>query len=108
MKTATLLKRSIPQSGADQRLYRLSEPLEDDWGWARDDDEETPAYEYVVVSAVYATWTGPETYIFGADETGKTVNWSELPGSFRGALDHERALREAGYEVVGEATPDGR
>lgn len=56
--------------------------------------------EYVVVSASNVPFSGPETYIFAADEDGKIVRWTELDGSFRGELDHEKALRGAGYEVV--------
>lgn len=45
-------------------------------------------------------FSGPETYIFPANEDGKVVHWAELEGSFRGGLDHERALRNAGFEVA--------
>ena len=55
--------------------------------------------EYVVVSAADVMYSGPETYIFGADENGEVVDWLELPGSFRGKLDHVAALEGAGYEV---------
>lgn len=44
-------------------------------------------------------FSGPETYIFPADKTGEIVNWSELDGSFKGGLDHEQALVNAGFEV---------
>lgn len=69
-------------------------------------------HEHVAVSAVTPKPTGiteidrfpglldPETYIFGADPEGVVVSWTELPGSFRGAMDIPRALREAGYEVT--------
>lgn len=55
--------------------------------------------EYVIVSAAVVPISGPETYIFAANKNGQVTDWIELPGSFRGALDHERALRNAGYEV---------
>lgn len=55
--------------------------------------------EYVAVSAVFAPFSGDETLIFEADPAGNVVSWMDLPGSFRGAQDHERALRNAGYEV---------
>lgn len=42
---------------------------------------------------------GPETYVFAADEKGQIADWLDLPGSFIGSLDHERAMRGAGYEV---------
>lgn len=84
-KTATLVKSGLPSFTGDARLYRLSEPLDGN--------------EYVVVSATVAMFSGPETYIFAADETGKVTGWSELSGSFRGDLDHQAALQGAGYEV---------
>lgn len=59
-----------------------------------------PLPQYVVVSAVVATFSGPETYIFEANEAGSVVSWTELAGSFRGGLDHAAALRGAGYEIA--------
>lgn len=88
MKTATEIRdrRRTSGAGAAHRLYRLSEPLE--------------GFEYVVVSANTVMFSGPETYIFPADASGRIVDWGELDGSFRGDLDHEAALENAGYEVV--------
>jgi len=95
-KTATLISSVNPEAMGDQKLYRLDPPLSAySWG-----DEEASAYGYVVVSAVSAMFSGPETYIFGSDANGEITNWSELDGSFKGALDHEQALRNAGYEIV--------
>lgn len=68
------------------KAYELSEPL--------------GGFTHVVVSAATVMHTGPETYIFGADPgTLKVADWCELEGSYRGGLDHEEALRSAGYEV---------
>ena len=93
-KTATELPhlRQTTRTGAAWRTYRLSEPL--------------GGYEYVVVSAVVAMITGPETYIFGGNARGEIVEYAELDGSFRGGLDHEAALNRAGYTVVHPAAPD--
>jgi hypothetical protein len=77
--------------GAVHKHYRLSSPIKD-----RDGTE----HEYVIVSAVDAMITGPETYIFPADDKGSIVDFCELDGSFRGERDHEQALSNAGYEVV--------
>ena len=90
MKTATPVKQLGDFNGYAM-LYRLSEALEDYDGCK---------HEHVVVSAVDVMFSGPETYIFGADENGEIVNWMELPGSFRGALDHNEALEGAGYTVA--------
>lgn len=85
MKTAKLLKTN-PQPGgpADQKLWLLSEPLE--------------GHTHVVTSAVTVLGE-PETYIFASNEEGLIEEWGELDGSFRGELDHEQALRNAGYMV---------
>ena len=74
-------------------LYRLSEPLGNGW------DDDGPTYEYVVVSAAVAMFTGAETYIFGSNETGEVVSWSELDGSYRGGMSHSAALAQAGYDI---------
>lgn len=59
-----------------------------------------PLPRYVIVSAVYAMFTGDETYIFAANDAGQVTGWIELEGSFRGSKDHEMALRNAGYGVL--------
>lgn len=90
MKTATMLHEMTGMNGR-ANLYSLSEALESYDG---------NKYEYVVVSAVDVPVSGPETYIFGADENGGIEDWMELPGSFRGDLDHNEALKGAGYTVA--------
>jgi hypothetical protein len=72
-------------------LYRLTPPME---------DEDGKSVAYVVVSAVTAPVTGPETFIFAANDRGDIESWHELPGSFRGDLDHVAALENAGYRVA--------
>lgn len=89
----------------DARVYRLDPPIE-----SQVDDPNARKCSLVVVSAVEAPLTGPETYIFPAyeqapDERGNAYavdSWFEMDGSFRGGLDHERALRGAGYVVEQE------
>lgn len=85
-RTAHRIPWSDPQAAGDMRLYRLSHPLD--------------GHHYVVVSAVVPMFSNePETFIFGSGPDGRTTNWLELTGSFRGALDHDAALRNAGYDV---------
>jgi hypothetical protein len=84
-KTATFIKQ-LPGWTGDARLYALSKPL--------------AKHKYVVVSAVNAMFSGPETYIFGCDEDGENVSYSELKGSFRGGRDHAQALSGAGYTIA--------
>lgn len=64
------------------------------------DELPAPAYEYAVVSATYAMFSGPETFIFPADSEGKVIDWGELPSSFKGSTDIAHALENAGYERV--------
>ena len=49
-------------------------------------------HPFIVVSAVCSTFAH-ETYIFPADQDGNVTDWLELPGSLRGAMDHDRALQ---------------
>ena len=91
--TAAFISEQGSPPGAIQRLYRLSVPMK---------NSEDESFDYVVVSGVYALFSGPVTYIFGADAEGNVLRWGELEGSFRGDIDHARALRGAGYTVVGE------
>ena len=95
---ATLIRDQLPNFTGDARLYRVEPPISLDNEWDEDASDETS--EYVVVSAVVAMFSGPETYIFPADADGRVTDWGELRGSFRGALDHEAALLRAGYEIV--------
>lgn len=54
---------------------------------------------HVVVSSAVAPFTGPETYIFPADENGDVIGLGPLGGSMRGTLIHENALNNAGYTL---------
>lgn len=97
MKTATKIK-DLDGFAGHAALYKLSQPIKyERWG---EEDEKPEQYEHVIVSAASVMFSGPETYIFGANEAGEITNWTELDGSFRGGLDHEAALRGAGYEIA--------
>lgn len=85
-KIAALLScTKNPRNGGEHRHYRVSPKLR--------------GHRYVIVSTAVVPFSGPETYVFGADEGGKIVDWIELKGSFRGRLDHDEALSRAGYSV---------
>ena len=86
---ATLIKNLAGWKG-DARLYRVDPPIQ------FNEDRKT---NYVVVSAATVMFSGPETYIFPASSEGEILDWLELPGSFRGAMDHARALEGAGYSI---------
>ena len=100
--TATLVK-TLDGWAAERALYYVSPPMTGEV-WAYSDNGEYECreveYPYIVVSAVVAPSSGPETYIFGATEEGYIANWSELKGPFNGALNHAAALSNAGYTIV--------
>jgi hypothetical protein len=97
MATATFIRQMNWES--DARLYRVVPPVSQTRWNPDSDQDETNTFDYVVVSA--SGFMGrPETFIFPADKNGEVDNYYELDGSFRGALDHERALRNAGYDVA--------
>jgi len=57
--------------------------------------------KYVIVSAA-SCFGMPETYIFPASAKGIIKSWDEMAGSFKGELNHYKALSYAGYEVINE------
>jgi hypothetical protein len=65
------------------KLWKMSEPVAYDYG---------KTTLFVVTSAVVAPFSGPETYVFPADEAGDVLSWGELEGSFKGDRDHQRAI----------------
>lgn len=85
--------RKLPGWRSDARLYRLSEPVA--YG-----DCDSLSTDHVIVSAVTVSLTGPETMIFPARVDGKCLLFDDMPGSYRGALDHERAILGAGWEIA--------
>lgn len=97
IKTATFV-RSLAGFTGDARLYMVSPAAEQrDWDGALE-----ATHDYVIVSATTVPFSGPETYIFPATPDGEVADWGELDGSYRGGLDHEEALRNAGYVVGGD------
>ena len=96
-KTATFIKNCRDFSG-DARLYKLSESMEYKKPWDKDDPPAKKT-KFVIVSATHVMLSGNETYIFPSNEDGKVIDWGELDGSYRGGLDHEEALRGAGFSV---------
>ena len=88
---ATYVKDVSHEFKGQTLLYKLSHPYIVDPGLFPDPDALPFAVRYVVVSAVN-TYSGPETYVFPADEHGNVLDWGELPGSFQGDLNHDVAL----------------
>jgi hypothetical protein len=96
MGKATFIRKLDGWTG-DARLYRCDPPMQyrEYWGV-----EATKPAEFVVVSGTHVPYSGTETYIFPATADGEVADWGELEGSFRGGIDHERALEGAGYSVA--------
>lgn len=93
MNTATLIEGVENRPG--KALYKVEPPMVgEDW------EGKKSKHNYVLVSAVNAMFTGPETYIFPARKDGAVTDYGELDGSYRGGLSHARALRNAGYKIV--------
>jgi hypothetical protein len=90
------LIRTISGWHSDARLYSVDPPM----AYQGMEGEDKPTTEFVIVSAVVAQYSGPETYIFPAKKGGTAINMLEMDGSLRGVLDHVAALRSAGYEVT--------
>jgi len=92
-KTATFVATfGEPQFRGKAKLYKLTPGISYPDCGAR--------YNHVIVSAADVPFDGPETFIFPANEDGSVICWRELPGSFRGKLNHEWALRRAGYDIA--------
>lgn len=70
------------------KLYKLDQPYK----MIDPIDAKEVDVHYIVVSATMAFMSGPETYIFAADAAADILDWLELPGSYRGGLDHDEAL----------------
>jgi hypothetical protein len=100
MNQAVFVKNLESWNG-DAKLYKLL-PLMVTMDY---DDKTVETHEFVIVSAVDAMFSGPETYIFPATEDGEAKSYTEMDGSFRGGKDHAEALRGAGYEAVDARLP---
>lgn len=96
MKTATRVIVDLPYDWeGEARLYRIDPPMSFIIGESR-----LSSTEYVVVSTAITEDEGPNTLIFPAKENGEVLDWLDLPGSFAGDLDFDKALRDAGYQVI--------
>lgn len=73
-------------------LFRLERPK----------TENGVTFEFIVVPTIKEAFDThrPETYIFPANSNGEVLSWRELKGSFQGAMDISKALRDGGYEEV--------
>lgn len=56
-------------------------------------------HKYVITSTSNVQFSGPETYMFASDEKGNIIDWCELPGSYRGKLDHKICFENINYKI---------
>lgn len=79
------------------KLYKLDPPfvVEED----PCEDRYPGTFEFVIVSAVIAPFTGAETLVFPATDEGKPIDMLEIAGS-RGTLSHSKVLADMGYKEV--------
>jgi hypothetical protein len=68
-----------------QVLWKAEPPLE--------------GHEYIITSESNVMFTGAETYIFASDKDGNITDWCELPGSYRGELNHKKCFSNIGYNI---------
>jgi hypothetical protein len=96
MKTATRIKDVSENLRGKGYLYLLSEPL------TSQDEQDKPVevFEHIIGSAVIVPMCGPETYLFPATPAGTILDLAELNGSFRGGLNTDKAMKNAGYEIL--------
>lgn len=97
MKMAMFIKR-VNLGASDALYYKLSDPM------SYEDNGIIKKTLDIVVSATEAPDPNnkqfiKQTYIFPADENGNILSMEELEGSMDGTLDHEEALKNAGYET---------
>lgn len=92
------------ESRGEAWLYECSPAVWPHYGGeesATPEERAAQGHRFVIVSAVDAPRLGLlETYLFPSNEEGQWVDMIELPQSQKGFADPDRALREAGYEIV--------
>ena len=86
-KIAKQIKTFFSPAGAEQRLWLLDPPINNN---------------HFIITSAAITPSGPETLIFLADKNGKIADWGELGGSVRGNLDHANCICNLGYSVTSD------
>lgn len=95
---ATFVKDVSSKFRGRAEVFKVVPPVP--WGDNYDTERYTHKTTYIVVSAATVMFSGPETYIFPCDANGNVKDWGELAGSRQGHLNIDRAIKDAGYEVV--------
>lgn len=88
--------RRIPGGTGTMLLWSVEPAIRyQDWDGTKKKTCET---HFVITSAADVIYSGPETYIFPANSLGEVTDWGELPGSLRGSLNHETAIKGINHE----------
>ena len=95
MKAILVEKELIGYKGYKVHLYKMEPPVVHQ-GYDGTGKYTIASYDYVIVSTAIVDMV--ETYVFGADENGNVLNWTEVCG-IRGCVSHKVLLAELGYEV---------
>ena len=99
MKIAKFMGEAPGEWRGDARWFRMEPPMTSGEYDFDSESEVVKEYSDVILSAAMVLFTGPETYIFPANERGEIQSWIELDGSMRGTLDHNAVLSSIGYQV---------
>ena len=100
MSTAKYMGQAPGEWRGNAKWFRVEPPLQSASYDFDSESEVMHEYADVILSAAVVMFTGPETYIFPANEQGEIQSWIDLDGSQRGTLSHEKVLADLGYEVV--------
>ena len=105
---ATDLVENTPSTGSHLFLHDTDDGVNTRVNGVINEQHQTGSCDYASISpdgryvfyhaSLYDNMTG-ETFIFGSDELGKIKSFLELPGSYKGGLDHQKALNDAGYDI---------
>lgn len=91
--TVTFVRDVSEHFNGTARLYKLDTPYTVPHTFTVDENgNDVPlVVDHVIASAARVLFSGPETLVFAADESGKVRSWIGLPGSERGTLDCDAA-----------------
>jgi hypothetical protein len=87
--------QTVKMGTSDALHFKLSHPIE-----YKDKNEQKQLTYDIVVSATSTPNHGEQTYIFPADKKGTVLSWTQHEGSLKGVMDHDAALKNAGYEAI--------
>jgi len=88
MRKYQFIKDISERFSGTAHLYKVDPPVE-----YFDSEESSNLTPYVCASATTVPLTGPQVFIFPADENGEFLDWGEIGGR-KGTLDIEKVMNE--------------